>query len=167
MYYSEQILLSQFVPQILITFNSKRQYHHHNFQEWSFLYEVCPEGIQPCNVKNTDIYWRRCKIEKTLYIGKWCLSPLQSRHLGTWHSSLSCHQLPHCNFLNLIDSQKSLPFKGDFCLGGKVRSFRLPNLGCRGAESLGWFDVSPKTLHKIWCMRGLIVVMKLPITSCP
>ena len=27
---------------------------------------------------------------------------------------------------------------------GKARSHRAPNLGCRGAESPGWFDVSPK-----------------------
>ena len=50
---------------------------------------VCPGNIQPCNMKNRDIYWRRCKIQETLYIGQWHLSPLQSRHLGTSHSSLS------------------------------------------------------------------------------
>ena len=27
---------------------------------------------------------------------------------------------------------------------GKARSHRVPNLGCRGAESPGWFDVLPK-----------------------
>ena len=27
---------------------------------------------------------------------------------------------------------------------GKARSHRTPNLGCSGAESPGWFDVSPK-----------------------
>ena len=27
---------------------------------------------------------------------------------------------------------------------GKARSHRAPNLGCRGAESPGWFGVSPK-----------------------
>ena len=36
-----------------------------------------------------------------------------------------------------------LPFKYDLVLG-KARSCRAPNLGCRGAESPGWFDVSPK-----------------------
>ena len=35
------------------------------------------------------------------------------------------------------------PFKGDFSFG-KVRSHRAPNLGCRGAESPGWFDVLTK-----------------------
>ena len=36
---------------------------------------------------------------------------------------------------------------------GKARSSRPQNLGCRGAESSGWFDVSPKTLctrHNAW-----------------
>ena len=32
---------------------------------------------------------------------------------------------------------------------GKARSCRAPNLGCRGAESPGWFDV----LSKKFCMR--------------
>ena len=45
------------------------------------IYEVCQEGIQPCNMQNRDIYWRKYKI----YIGQWCLRPLQSRHLGTSH----------------------------------------------------------------------------------
>ena len=44
--------------------------------------------------ENRDIYWRRYNIQETLYIGQWHLSPLQSRHLGTSHSSPSCHQLP-------------------------------------------------------------------------
>ena len=35
------------------------------------------------------------------------------------------------------------PFKVISVLG-KVRSCRVPNLGCRGAESPGWFDVSLK-----------------------
>ena len=61
-------------------------------------------------MKIRDIYWRRCKIQETLYIGQWRLSPLQNRHLGTSHSSPNCHQLPHHIFLNLIDNLKSLPF---------------------------------------------------------
>ena len=35
------------------------------------------------------------------------------------------------------------PFKGDFSFGKSQKS-RTPNLGCRGAESPQWFDVSPK-----------------------
>ena len=34
-------------------------------------YGIRPEGIQPCNLKNRDIYWRRYKIQATLYIGQW------------------------------------------------------------------------------------------------
>ena len=35
------------------------------------------------------------------------------------------------------------PFKGDFSFGKSQKS-RASNLGCRGPESPGWFDVSPK-----------------------
>ena len=73
--------------------------------------EVCLQSIQPWNIKNRDIYWKRYKIQETLYIGKWCLSPLQSRHLETSHSSPNCHQLPCHIFLNLTDGLKSLPFQ--------------------------------------------------------
>ena len=31
---------------------------------------VCPEGIQPCNTKNRDIYYRRYTTQETLYIGQ-------------------------------------------------------------------------------------------------
>ena len=34
---------------------------------------------------------------------------------------------------------------------GKARSNRAPNLSCSRAKSPGWFDVSPKTLHKMCC----------------
>ena len=57
-----------------------------------------------------DIYWRRYKIQE-VYKGQRCLSPLQSGHLGTSHSSSTHHQLPRCTFLNLIDGLKSLPFQ--------------------------------------------------------
>ena len=66
---------------------------------WYMICGVCPESIQPCAMKTRDSYWRRHKIQETLYVGQWCLSSFQSRHLGTSHSSPNCHQLPHCIFL--------------------------------------------------------------------
>ena len=97
-------------------------------------------------MKNRDIYWRRYKIQETLFINQWCLSPMHSRHLGTSHSFPNCHQLFCHIFLNLIYGPKSLPLKSlsVILVWGEVRIRRLPNLGCRGAESPGWFDVSPK-----------------------
>ena len=75
------------------------------------VYEVCPEGIQPCARKNRDIYLRRYKIQETLYTGQQHLSPLQSRDLGTSHSSQNLHQLPCRIFLNLTDCLKPLLFQ--------------------------------------------------------
>ena len=73
--------------------------------------EVCLESIHHCNMENRDIYWRRYKIQETLYIGQWCLGPLQSRHLGIPHNSANCHQLPPCIFLSLINGLKCLTFQ--------------------------------------------------------
>ena len=83
--------------------------------------------------------------QETLYMGQWCLSPLQIRHLGSSHISPNHHQLPCDIFLNLINGLKSLPFQSlPFSVLGKARSHRAPNLGCRETESPEWFNVSPK-----------------------
>ena len=69
-----------------------------------------------------DIYWRRYKIQETSYIGQWCFSPLQSRHLGTSHSSSSHH---HCTIIFFWISSTIwhlLPFKGDFNFGKSQKS---------------------------------------------
>ena len=87
--------------------------HYREFYMWYYspINKVCPEGIQPCTMKNRDIYWRIHKIQETLYIGQWRLCLLPSRHHGTSHSSPKCHQLPHGIFLNLISGPKSIPFQ--------------------------------------------------------
>ena len=46
-----------------------------SFERWLdkrdmiYICNVCPEGIQPYNMKNRDIYWRRHMIQETLCIG--------------------------------------------------------------------------------------------------
>ena len=107
-------------------------------------YKVCPEGIQQRNMKNRDIYWRRYKIQETLCIGQLCLSPIQSRQLGTSHSSPNYHQLLHRIFLNFINGLKSIPFQRWFSFLEKpeVAGHQIWALG--GAESPEWFDVSQK-----------------------
>ena len=93
-------------------------------------------------MKNRDIYWRRYKIQETVYIGQSHLRPLQSRHVGTSHSSPNPHQLP-C--FPKSHQWTEIPSLSEVILVlENARSCRAPNLGCRGAESPGWFDVSPK-----------------------
>ena len=87
------------------------------------MYEVCLESIHPHTMKNRHLFK---KIQDTRNIVHRIihLSPLQSRHLGTSHSSPSVsstvqklcktlcgnrHQLPRLIFLNLIENLKSLP----------------------------------------------------------
>ena len=67
----------------------------HSGNEFFKIYKICAEGIQPWKMKNTDIYWRRYKIQETLYVGQWRFNPLQSRHLGTSHSSICWLQPIH------------------------------------------------------------------------
>ena len=76
-----------------------------------------------------------------MYIGQWCLSPLQSRHLGTSHSSPNGQQLPCSIFLESHWQFKFSLLSKVILVLGKARSHRAPNLGCREVESPGWFDV--------------------------
>ena len=39
---------------------------------------------------------------------------------------------------------------------GRARRYRVPNLGCRGAESPGWFDVLPKSCTKCGAWVGTL-----------
>ena len=140
------------------------------FHFWVF--EISPESIQPCAMKNRDIYWKQFKIQETLYIGQWNLSPLQSR---PWELT-QFSQLPSAALLYFPESHRQSEISSvlkPILVLGKAGSHRAPNLGCRGEESLGWFDVSPK--NSAWeklCIRhdawvGAFIVMKMPITSCP
>ena len=110
---------------------------------------------------SSHVIWKRHllkKIQETLYIGQWHFSPLQSRHLGTSHSS-PCISSTVQNILQnpLLESPSAtlsvfpefylwseISFSKVILFWGKARSCKVPNLGCRGAESPGWFDVLPK-----------------------
>ena len=91
------------------------------------------------------MYWRRYKIQETLYI--WCLSPLQSRCLGTSHSFPSISSTVQNTLQNpLLESPSATPFYFPeshwwseissllkvILVLRKARSHRAPNLGCRG-----------------------------------
>ena len=143
--------------------------------------EVCSERIQPCTMKDRDIYWRRCKIQETLYVGQWHLSPLQNGHLGTSHCCLSPSStvqntaksfvgiasaallyFPEAGRLSEISSLSKV-----FLVLGKARSCKTSNLCCRGLSHLGDLMLYKKTAQDMMHEWGCIVVVKLPITSCP
>ena len=105
------------------------------------IYKVCPESTQPCTMKNRHLLK---KVQETLYIGQWHLSPLQIGTLGPHTvpqspSAAPSHIFPESHWWSEISSLWKV-----MLVLGKVRSHRAPNLGCRGAESPEWLDVSPK-----------------------
>ena len=114
------------------------------------IYKVCPEGVQPYNMENRDIYWRRYKIQETLYTGQWCLSSLQSRHLGTSHSSPKCHQLFCHIFLNLINDLKSLLFKGESWEKPEVARSQIWAVGGWVTWVIWYFAKNLCTRHDTW-----------------
>ena len=81
-----------------------------------------------------------------MYIGQWCLNPIQSRHFGTSHSSPNRHHIRRCPVIfSWISSMvwNLLPFDGNFSFGKSQKSQDTKS-GLPGAESPGWFDVPPK-----------------------
>ena len=67
-------------------------------------------------------------------------------------------QLLYHIFLNLIDGPKTSSLSNVILVLVKARSCRVPNLGCRGFESPGWFGDSPinsprDMMHEWVCCR--------------
>ena len=60
------------------------------------------------------------------------------------------------SFFHIAFQKKSSRSSNRWFSFGKSRRFRALHLGYRGAESPGWFDVSPKTLHETWCVSGAL-----------
>ena len=66
--------------------------------------------------------------------------------VGTWDLT-QFSQLPSASSLYFPKSHQQSEISSIskvILVLGKARSHQMPNLGCRGAESSGWFDVSPK-----------------------
>ena len=97
-----------------------------------------------------------------MYVKQWHLSPLQNRRLGTSHSSPSHHQLPLYIFLNFTWWYEISSLSKVILVLEKARNHRAQNLGYRGVESPGWFDVLPKTAQDVrhepthWCDETVI-----------
>ena len=86
------------------------------------------------------------KIQNTRNIVHRSMTPQSSSKQAPWDltqfSQLPLAALsyfPESHWLSEISSLSKV-----ILVWGKARSHRAPILGCRGAESPGWFDVSPK-----------------------
>ena len=132
---------------------------------------------------NRDINWRY-KIQETLYIGQWCISPPQSRLLGTSHSSPSVSStvqntlhnsllvlpLAALSYFPRFHWQSEISsFSKVILVLGRARSHRAPNLGYRGAESPGWLVFQKKNsaqdmIHEQVCCHNEAADHQLPTT---
>ena len=102
---------------------------------------VCPEGVQSCNMKNRDIYWSRYKKHWTQDNDD--SVPFKIGTLGP-HTALPITISCPVIFSWIPSTVWNLfPFKGDFSFGKSQKS-QGPNLGCKGADSPGQFEVSQK-----------------------
>ena len=161
------------------TENKLQALHHPGHPLSSEYDEVCPVNIQPCIMKNRDIYQRRYKEHCTQ--DNDASVPFKVGTLGP-HTGLPAslplfktlckilcwnrHQLPCRIFLTLIDSLKSLPFQRCFQFQEK-----LEVSGCK-VWAVGGLSHPGDLMYKLCTrheggMSGTTVVKKLPITRCP
>ena len=96
-------------------------------------------------MKNSDIYWRRYKKHYTQ--DNDALVPFIGGTLGpltVLPVSISCPFV-----FSWLPSTVVWTFSKVILVLGKVMSLRVPNLGCSGAESPGWFDITQKTALEV------------------
>ena len=124
------------------------------------IYNVCPVDIQPCNMKNRDIYWRRYKKHCTqdndasvpFKVGT--LGPhtdLPASSPWSKHCKILCwnrHQLCSRIFLNFIYVWNLFPFKDDFSLGKSQKS-----QGAKSGLEVSWVTWVIWYFTKKFCMR--------------
>ena len=107
-------------------------------------------------MKNRDIYWRRYKIQEALYLTQFSQSP--SAASSYFPESHQWSEIP--------------PLLKVILVLGKARSHTVLNLGYRGAESPGWFDVSSNNTtgdmkHDAWAGISLCLSFPSPVArSC-
>ena len=115
-------------------------------------------------MKNRDIYWKWYKIQETLYTRQGCLVLLKAGTLGprtVLPITISCP---------VTFSWKISSLSKVISVLGKARNHSVPNLGCRGAESPGWFHVWPKSsawdvMHEQVCCCNEAANYQLPIVA--
>ena len=163
---TKNIITNKIVNFTIVRVGSSRHLNIYASTNKTSKYIVCPDSIQPHSMKNRGISWRRYKTQET-YIWQWHLTSLQNRHLGTSHSSPKCSQLPCHNFLNLTDGLKPPPFQRVFQFLEKAEVIGHQTWALGGLSHLGDLMFCQKILHETWCMSRYIVMMKLPVTSCP
>ena len=142
--------------------------------------EACPKSIQPHDIKKYRLLLK--KIQEKLYIGQWCLSPLQSRHLGTSHSSPHVSSTIQNTLQNpLLVSPLATPsyfpkshwwsevsyLSKVILILAKLEFVEHQIWYVGGLIHLGALTFHQKTMHKKWCMGRCVVVIKLPITIWP
>ena len=118
-------------------------------------------------MKNRDIYQRRYKIQETLYIGQYTSVPFKVLTLE-FHTVLSVTTAALSYFPEFHQWPEISSFSKVILVLGKSRGHRAPNMGCRGAESPGWFDVSPKNsawdvMHEWVCCHDEAANHHVPI----
>ena len=131
-------------------------------------HEVCPESFQPCTMRKRGIYSRRYK--------KHCTQdndasvPFKVGTLGP-HTVLPVAISCPIVFSWIPLTVWSHPSLSKVILVlGKSRRRRTPNLGFRGPESPGWFDVLPKNsawdvMHEWAHCHDEAANHQLPITA--
>ena len=120
----------------------RRKMFFHKIITKQALYEGCPESIRTFWISREPVAWRWCTCHLAASQRPYCTSvnshcPVGLLFPGASHSAVRCRWLSLCTVWP-SHSQNSLSTA--ILSFGKAESHREPNLGCRGADRLGWCD---------------------------
>jgi len=132
----------------------------------TYAYEGYPESIESFWISREPIMWPWCNLAASQKRPYWASV---NNHSPVGLVSRQWDAVDWACVLCEARIKTSPHFKAILALG-KIRSCREPNLGCRGADSPGWFDVLPKKkactraveragalMQILWSARSVIV----------
>ena len=103
----------------------------------------CVQKVPSHVIWKIETFIEKIQHTRNIILGQWCLTvPFKVDTLDLQFSqspSAAPSYFPESHPWSEISSLSKV-----ILVFGKARSHRAPNLACRGAESPGWFDVSPK-----------------------
>ena len=116
-------------------------------------YKFCPEGTQPCSMKNRNIYWKRYKTQETRNIVHRAMTPQSPSKQAAWDLT-QFSQLPSAALLYFPKSHwwsEISSLSKVILVLGKARSLR----------TWGWATwvtwCFAKRLHETWLMSGRVL----------
>ena len=132
---------------------------------------VCIQYMRSVQKVSSHVIWKRETLieEDTRNIVHRTGTPQcpSSRHLGISHNSPQSPSAAPSYFPESHQKSEISSLSKVILVLGKPEVTGHQIWAVAGLSHVGDLMVHQKTLHEMWCMSGCVVMMKLPISSCP